>query len=291
MACTPNGFISLSYGPGRRCGLGSRPGHDREAPTRSSAADNRPSLPWVWSGDRRLDDRRSQIQSVRWLARPEGFEPPTLGFEDRYSIQLSYGRVCRRTPLSTELSTALEAPQPEAFLIQAARKMKLLLGRPCRFPPASAEQSLLDAIAPLLLTASASAAALTLSGRSTIGYRQSTSPNAKYIKYPACRPDLLDMFLGRLDHGPCRPPSSTPLGAFRSCNAIRTDIWAWRSSCSLSERPPSLEPPGARPRYCQPAARAQFRSLQRAATKKSLGNGSSTVAVRLGRVASAIAAS
>ncbi len=27
------------------------------------------------------------------MARPEGLEPPTLGFEARYSIQLSYRRI------------------------------------------------------------------------------------------------------------------------------------------------------------------------------------------------------
>jgi hypothetical protein len=40
-------------------------------------------------------DHVSPMSRLKTLARPEGFEPPTLGSEDRCSGPLSYGRAAR----------------------------------------------------------------------------------------------------------------------------------------------------------------------------------------------------
>jgi hypothetical protein len=45
------------------------------------------------------------------LARPEGIEPPTLGFEDRYSIQLSYGRAAEAAPNTMPRAAPKAAPK------------------------------------------------------------------------------------------------------------------------------------------------------------------------------------
>ena len=47
----------------------------------------------------RICRRTRPFSSTTVMVRPEGFEPPTYGFEARRSIQLSYGRTRSRTSL------------------------------------------------------------------------------------------------------------------------------------------------------------------------------------------------
>ena len=78
------------------------------------------------------------------MARPEGLEPPTYGFEARRSIQLSYGRTAVESITSTSRSPWSRAPPLSAAAGRSGRLVSSPFPRSARTPGADLERRVED---------------------------------------------------------------------------------------------------------------------------------------------------
>ena len=159
---------------------------------------------------------------LKSLARPERLELPTLGFEDRYSIQLSYGRA--NAPALARSAERGGSARPRACSTPGARKLIFFLTA-LSTSSGVRRTTVLVTIAPLSLTANEERGGAHVVGK--LDDRIAVNVAEREIHGFELAPELREVLEDRL--APARPAFLLDaLGAFGGVASPRTDISAWR---------------------------------------------------------------